>query len=159
MIVSIDPGIDGAAAALNPKSGSFVDVIDLPTLGKGKQREIDAATFHEWLQKVRPRRVVIERVHSMPKQGVSSTFRFGVAFGTLITLCRVCMCPDLELVEPGVWHSYFQLPGGDKEASRQMALKLFPETAHLLQRKKDHNRAESELIAWWAARPPVGRNW
>jgi hypothetical protein len=158
MIVSVDPGIRGAAAALCPKRG-FVDVIDLPTMPAGNKREINSIEFHNWLRIIKPHRIVIENVHSMPKQGVASTFRFGMAFGTLKATCKAWIGPDLELVDPTVWHAYFQLPGDDKEAARQLALKLFPETSHYLARKKDHNRAESELIAWWAARPPIGRNW
>lgn len=157
MIVAVDPGITGSAAALCPKRG-FVDVIDLPTSPAGKRREIDVIVFHRWLNRVRPHRIVMENVHSMPNQGVSSTFSFGVAVGMLKGMCLLWTGRGLELVEPQVWKAYFQL-GPDKEESRQLALKLFPETAHYLARKLDHNRAEAELIAWWAVRPPVGRNW
>lgn len=156
MIVAIDPGIAGAAAALDPKHG-FVDVIDLPVIRNGKRGEIDVIRLHRWLNRVKPRRIVVESVHAMPGQGVVSMFRFGVAVGTINAICK--LCGGLELVEPAVWKAYFLLPGDDKEASRQMALQLFPETGHLLARKKDHNRAEAELLAWWALRPPVGRNW
>lgn len=158
MIVSVDPGLTGAASALCPKRG-FIDVIDLPTSSAGKRREIDAVAFGKWVLTVRPHRIVMENVHSMPKQGVASAFNFGVAVGMLKATCRLWVGNELELVQPEVWKGYFQLPGDDKEAARQLALRLFPETSHFLARKKDHNRAEAELIAWWANRPPVGRNW
>jgi hypothetical protein len=36
---------------------------------------------------------VIENVHSMPKQGVSSTFKFGRAFGSIVACVQVKMVP------------------------------------------------------------------
>jgi crossover junction endodeoxyribonuclease RuvC len=159
MIVAIDPGIDGAAVALNLARG-FVDVIDLPTIHTGKRREINDLEFFRWLCVTKPHRIVMENVHSMPKEGVSSVFRFGVAVGMLKSASRIYLgLHALELVDPTVWKPYFDLPGGDKEAARQLALKLFPEMAAALARKLDHQRAEAMLIAWWANRPPVGRNW
>ena len=165
MIVAIDPGISGAAAALS--KGGFVDVIDLPTLGCGKKRMLDTVKLHGWISGVRPDRLVLEGVHSMPKQGVVSVFRFGMAVGIIRAVCEMWLDKgDIEWVEPAVWKGYFQLPGKDKEAARQMAIRLFSthvdgtqNSRGVLTRKKDHQRAEAMLIAWWAARPPVGRNW
>lgn len=157
MIIAIDPGIRGAAVAL--KNGCFTDIIDLPTVGEGKHCMIDIQSFWCWVGNQKPKRIIMENVHSMPGQGVRSTFRFGVAFGILQATCAMWLGQDIELVEPQVWKSYFQL-GKDKEASRQLAIDLFPDEAYYkLTRKKDHQRAEAMLIAWWAARPPVGRNW
>ena len=164
MIIAIDPGISGAAAALS--KGGFVDVIDLPTVGEGKRRMIYVRSFWCWVGDLSPKRIVMENVHAMPKQGVSGVFRFGVAVGILQAICVTWMGHDVELVEPAVWKQYFQLPGKDKEAARQMAIRLFSTHADgtqnargVLTRKKDHQRAEAMLIAWWAMRPPVGRNW
>jgi crossover junction endodeoxyribonuclease RuvC len=50
------------------------------------------------------------------------------------------------LVEPAKWKKHFRLPR-DKEASRQMALRLFPAAHALLSRKKDHGRSEAALLA------------
>lgn len=157
MIVAIDPGIKGAAAALDGKRG-FIDIEDLRTIPSGRRREIDGPRLYNWLGQVQPKRIILENVHSMPQQGIASTFRFGVAFGMIKSICQMWADNRIELVEPAVWKGYFQL-GSSKEAARQMALHLFPEEAGRLSRKKDHNRAEAMLIAWWAARPPVGRNW
>jgi crossover junction endodeoxyribonuclease RuvC len=49
-------------------------------------------------------------------------------------------------VSPAVWKKHFKLPA-DKEASRALALPLFPATAEHFARKKDHGRAEAALIA------------
>jgi crossover junction endodeoxyribonuclease RuvC len=162
MIIGIDPGISGAAAALRiggiGLSSRFAEVIDLPTLQDGKRRQLDSYALLTWLRSMRPHRIIMENVHSLPREGVVGAFRFGVAIGMIRAVSRLVV-RDLELVEPKVWKGYFKLAGGDKEASRELALELFPKTSDILKRKKDHQRAEAMLIAWWASRPPIGRNW
>jgi hypothetical protein len=41
-IIAIDPGLSGGAAILTER-GDLIDVFDLPTIGEGAQRRIDAA--------------------------------------------------------------------------------------------------------------------
>jgi hypothetical protein len=166
VIVAIDPGIQGAAAALDSR-GSFIDVIDLPTIEvhmcTGKVRkEIDIPAFWQWLRSVQPKRIIIENVHSFPREGSVGAFRFGVAFGSLHTMAQLHSIYGTkpELVEPAVWKRYFELLHEEKDESRQLAIALFPQMAFThLTRKKDEHRAEAMLMAWWADRPPVGRNW
>ena len=55
------------------------------------------------------------------------------------------------LVTPQKWKRHFRLIGSDKEASRTMALRLFPACAEHFQRKKDHGRAEAALLARYGA--------
>ena len=157
MIVAIDPGINGAAAALSLQSG-FRAVIDLPTIGEGKRREIHMRKLYDWLCTYAPTRIVIEHVHSMPKQGLSSTFRFGMAYGMIRAVSQM-FTRNVELVTAQVWEEYFDLIGKHEYAALHMARQLFSEHAELLERQKDHNRADAMLIGWWAIRPPVGRNW
>jgi crossover junction endodeoxyribonuclease RuvC len=92
----------------------------------------------------------LERVASMPKQGVASTFRFGRAFGTAIGVIGALKVP-LIMVAPAKWKVHFRL-SADKEQSRALALRLFPACAEQFQRKRDHNRAEASLLALYAAR-------
>jgi hypothetical protein len=58
------------------------------------------------------------------------------------------------LIEPACWQRYYGLQG--KKAKREagsmpeairVACELYPRAAHMLQRVKDHNRAEALLIA------------
>jgi crossover junction endodeoxyribonuclease RuvC len=159
VIVGIDPGIKGAAAVID-NNGHMADVIDIPTLkANDDRREIDTVALFEWLRRqVKPRRIVIENVHSMPHDGHVGAFRFGMAFGMIRAICTR-VTPDIELVAPAVWREYFDLLGQDKEASRMLAQRLFPAMFDKLTRQMDHNRAEAMLIAHWAVRPPIGKNW
>jgi crossover junction endodeoxyribonuclease RuvC len=82
----------------------------------------------------------------MPKQGVASTFKYARAVGSLET---VVACRDMpySIIEPTTWKKFHHLRGGDKEASRQRALQLFPNARTWFAGKLDHQRAEAALIA------------
>ena len=89
--------------------------------------------------------VVVEAVHSMPKQGVASSFKFGVAFGGAIALAERLRC-TWQLVTPQVWKKALGLDS-DKQKSLDLARKLWPDAP--LKRKKDNGRAEALLLAYW----------
>jgi hypothetical protein len=78
-------------------------------------------------------------------QGVSSTFVSAAAFGSLLVTLQMAGC-SLELVTAATWKRSANL-STDKQASFCRARLLFP-TADL-DRKRDHGRAESLLIAHW----------
>lgn len=88
---------------------------------------------------------VVEAVHSMPKQGVASSFKFGVAFGGAIALAERLRC-TWQLVTPQVWKKALGLDS-DKQKSLDLARKLWPDAP--LKRKKDNGRAEALLLAYW----------
>ena len=89
---------------------------------------------------------MIERVLSMPKQGVLSTFKFGVAYG-MARAAVVALAIPYVLVTPGKWKRHFGLTS-DKELSRAMAIRLWP-GAGCFRRKRDDGRAEAALLALW----------
>jgi crossover junction endodeoxyribonuclease RuvC len=91
-----------------------------------------------------PAFAVVERASAMPKQGVVSVFKFGMAYGSLRTVVAVSKIPH-RLVAPTVWKKHFKLDS-DKEKSRALAMQLWPGCG-LFSRKKDHGRAEAALIA------------
>lgn len=91
---------------------------------------------------------VIESVHSMPGQGVSSSFKFGIAFGMAIAIMERINCPWM-LVTPQKWKKELGLTS-DKDLSLNMARELWPEAP--LARKMDNGRAEALLMAEWLRR-------
>ena len=171
IIIGIDPGINGAAAALWPADSDgeeFIsDAIDLPTMPDGKKSQIDDVALARWLTLTGATHAVIENVQAMPSipgkdavrrsMGAASAFRFGMAAGQIRSTCRVAGL-EVILVHPQTWKGVFQL-SSDKEESRMMARAIWPGVRHLLERKKDHQRAEAMLIAKWYLRSRGGRNW
>ena len=90
--------------------------------------------------------ICCEQVHSMPNQGVASTFQFGRAVGVITAVCELTRYP-LHMVRPQVWKKHFHLTS-DKGEALDMARMLWPEAP--LKRKKDINIAESLLICeYW----------
>lgn len=141
-VLGIDPGINGAIALLG---GGAILVDNLPTMGEGKRRVVNATQLTAMIEEVEPTVAILEKVHAMPAQGVSSSFRFGQAFGTIEGIIGALRVP-LHYVSPVAWKKHFRLPA-DKDAARAMATKLYPLLADRLSRKKDIDRAEALLIA------------
>jgi crossover junction endodeoxyribonuclease RuvC len=142
-ILGIDPGLDGAVAVLDSNT---IEAADIPTIGTGSQRCVDELALNRWLTASgKIDHAFIEYVSAMPGQGVSSMFRFGMAFGTLRAVVALAGIP-YTLVTAAKWKKSYGL-GRDKEASRQRVLQLWPKHAELFARKKDHQRAEALLLA------------
>jgi crossover junction endodeoxyribonuclease RuvC len=147
-ILGVDPGIHGGLAIveLDDTAPRIVDVIDIPVTGVGAKERVDGLAIRTWIQTHQPDHAVIERAQAMPKQGASSGFKYGRAVGAIETAIACCEVP-LTIIEPTAWKKFHGLRGGEKEASRQRALQLWPTAHALFARKMDHGRAEAALIA------------
>lgn len=142
IFAAIDPGsVNAAIAVFHDHQPVFVD--DLRTVNG----MLDSAAFAGALRDMKVERVVVENVHAMPKQGVSSTFKFGMGCGIIHGVTGALLLP-LTLVSPNQWKAYHCLPSL-KEASRARAIHLWPDLNKYLQRKKDADRAEALLIGNW----------
>jgi crossover junction endodeoxyribonuclease RuvC len=107
---------------------------------------------------------VIEDVHAMPKQGVSSSFSFGRALGVAEGVLAGNGL-SLRYVSPAKWKKALGLSSdkgvsrrrADKGVSRRRAIELWPEHAKAFERVKDDGRAEAALLAWWWWKHEAGR--
>lgn len=100
----------------------------------------------------------LEHVHAMPKQGVSSTFNFGMNFGFIQGVLKAYNIP-YELVTPQKWKKEFSCTS-DKNTSIEVCKRLFPNVnLKATERcKKDHDgMAEALLIAEYGRRHYNGR--
>jgi crossover junction endodeoxyribonuclease RuvC len=140
-ILGIDPGITGGIAFL---FANRVVAEDIPTAGG----EVDVDTLVRRVREMQPALAIIERANAMPKQGVASTFKYGVAYGALRTTVALCNIP-YRLVTPSKWKAHFHLDA-DKEKSRALAIQLWPGCGYF-SRVKDHGRSEAALIARYGA--------
>lgn len=151
--IGVDPGLDGALALLD-EAGAILRLEDMPTSGAGKgKREIDCAGLAGFLRLAAGIRggstipfALIEAVHSMPKQGVASSFKFGFTTGAVHGALAAVGIPYMT-VTPQRWQK-LMLDGhgkGDKNASLLVARRRWPEAD--LARVRDHGRAEAALIA------------
>ena len=106
IVLAIDPGIEGAWA-FHYDRGLPPYMDDLPVMGAKTSRQINAAQLVEdWRSLIRvngkPAAAIVEDVHAMPKQGVTSSFKFGQAKGTLLGLLAAMEIP-VFLPSPASW--------------------------------------------------------
>lgn len=141
-IVGIDPGLTGALALLN--EAKLIDLEDMPVYDKKANGRMIANILVAW----EPDFVVIEDVHSMPKQGVASSFLFGFNTGIAVGAVQATTIPMVR-VKSGRWKPQMGLRGKPKDASRGLAMDLWPAFADRFARKGDDGRAEAALIARW----------
>lgn len=144
LVLGVDPGLSGALAWYYPDHPAVVGVDDMPVAGG----DVDPDAIADSVWKMAPDFAVVEAVHSMPKQGVASSFKFGRSYGAVLGVLAACKVP-VHLVAPTVWKRHFRL-SADKDQSRALAIRLWPGSDRF-RRRKDDGRAEAALIARWGA--------
>lgn len=167
IITGIDPGLSGAACAYDAQSHKVLALLDMPTEPWGTKRHIDIKQLLGFVWKHRCDTCALERVQALPGMdaggvrsrgmGAASAFRFGMCFGE-VRGAMIAAGLSVVDVPPQVWKELFELNRRDKDEARQLAIKLHPEVAGELKRKKDQGRAEAILIARWAALSRWERN-
>ena len=86
-ILGIDPGVTGGIDLLLPDGSIVAD--DIPVVGG----ELDVDTLLQQVRTFSSGLAMVERAIAMPKQSVSSTFKFGVAYSALRTVVALCSIP------------------------------------------------------------------
>lgn len=105
----------------------------------------------DWLAEHDDAVAYIEKVHSMPKQGVASSFTFGRGFGVLIGALAALRI-RYEFVTPQTWQKAMGcMSKGDKNVTKAAAQRLFPQV------KVTHAIADALLIAEYGRRTEAAR--
>jgi hypothetical protein len=147
-VIGIDPGNSGALCLYVPIDEKIY-VKDMPVVDGRVSPHGVIDILQHWER--RPITVAaVELVHSMPRQGVASSFKFGMGYGVILGALAALDIPIVN-VAPTAWTKYFGV-GSDKEKHRRYAIETWPAQAHLFARKKDEGRADAALIARWATR-------
>ena len=147
--IGIDPGVSGAIVVLNWFSAgepSVMDSIRMPIIKVGKSSRVNAAAVAEFLTEYDSGHAYIERVGSMPGQGVASTFTFGHAAGVVEGVTSA-LCIPVTLVAPQTWKKRAGLIGTDKDAARSRAVQLWPRWSELSKKGAGQALADAALIA------------
>lgn len=148
MYLGIDPGESGGAALVTDTG-----LIAISPDGSLRCIKFKGKTEHEisdWIQRVArvyngKVRAVIEAVHSMPKQGVASSFKFGKSYGFLRGLITAHLIPFQE-VAPQTWQKDMKCRSkGDKNVTKAAAHKLWPTYSSQI----SHGLADALLLAEW----------
>jgi crossover junction endodeoxyribonuclease RuvC len=140
LYIGLDPGQSGSIS-FHPESGDpwaeKMPETDQDLLGLFM--DLRGCTEYEMV-------AMLEQVHSMPGQGVSSSFKFGEGYGKLqMALCAAGI--PYQRVTPQKWQKDLQcLTKGDKNVSKRRAQELFPQI------KVIHALADGLLIGLYCKR-------
>lgn len=144
--IGIDPGKNGGIA-----------VIEMSNIEKVMTYPYSDFQFVQILDEIKTRqeevKCMVENVHAMPGQGVTSMFNFGKNFG-FIQGALSSQFIQYELVSPQKWKREFGVTN-DKNTSIDCAIRLFPKVNLLpteRSRKPHDGMAEALLIAEYARR-------
>ena len=142
--VGIDPGKKGGIGYISP-DGTFA----APYSGEDLRNVCYMISASK-----SPAICFVEKVHSMPKQGLASTFSFGVGYGYILGVLESFKIPYQE-ISPQMWKREYSLVNSDKSESIRMCKKLFPSVSLLPSercRKDSDGMAEALLIAEYCRR-------
>lgn len=142
--IGIDPG----------KKGAYAWYTD----GVMRVRKWDDNYFARdmhWLASVDDRLMAcVEKVGAMPGQGTVSMFSFGQSFGFILGVLTAFGIP-YQLVPPRKWKAEYGLLNTQKQASVDVAKRLFPEVSFLPTercRKESDGMSDAVLMAEYARR-------
>ena len=142
IFIGVDPGVSGSAVAID-EHGQYVSHVS------GDATLTDQAWWLEQMPNVGL--ALIERVHSMPKQGVASSFKFGRSYGQwrgILAGAKV----RWEEITPTKWQTAMECrTGGDKNVTKARAQQLYPDA------KVTHRTADALLLAELGRRLAVER--
>lgn len=146
--IGIDPGQSGGLALL---WGEHSNLTPIPAT---------EADVWMWFQDMLWRGgciAVVERVHAFPKQGVSSTFKFGVGYGGLRMALTAAGIP-FEDVAPHQWQKALGIPKRKRnETARQWKNRLKAKAQQLFpQENITLATADALLIAEYCRRKHTG---
>jgi crossover junction endodeoxyribonuclease RuvC len=134
LFIGVDPGASGAIAILD-------DAGNVILCERNSDTESEVSDHIEEACRGESSIALIERVHSMPSQGVASSFKFGQSYGFLRGLLTAHGVP-FEEVTPQTWQKAMGcMSKGDKNVTKQKAGQLFPAA------KVAHWNADALLIA------------
>lgn len=143
--LGIDPGLTGAWAAIN-HNGEYIACGDMPV----HQGRVVASALRKSILGAIPSletaSIVVEQVHAMPNQGVTSMFNFGHTCGVIHAVAEMLPYP-VTFVTPQCWKKHAGLIGTEKSASLLLARNIWAEAP--LHLKKHHGRADALLMARW----------
>lgn len=151
-ILGVDPGLSGGLALYDPMA-EIIITRPMPTIeaGSKSKRVIDESELARFVDEhsTNIKKVVIEKVHAMPKQGVTSTFNFGMGYGIIRGIVSANFLP-VEYITPQEWKKALHA-SANKDSARERASELFPRYSDQWNLKKWDGRAEAAMIAYYGS--------
>ena len=146
--IGIDPGLSGAIVIMD--GDTPVAWYRMPIMKTGSANRVNASALAAI---IRPSiygdqevRAYVELVGSMPGQGVASMFSFGHSAGVIQGVLGAFEIP-VVMVTPQSWKKRAGLVGKDKDASRTLAIQMWPYWRELDKKGVGQAYADAAFIA------------
>lgn len=147
-VIGIDPGLKGGIVVM--VDGRIAKAFKMPVVKGDGGSWVDFADVASIIKYERPDLVAIEKVHSMPGQGVASVFTFGLGFGGLIGVCAGLSVP-YSLVRPQEWQKKVFV-GMDKSLGKGRSILYCKQRYPECEPSHKHDGvADAACIAEWAS--------
>lgn len=148
LFFGIDPGLTGAVACIT-RDRDIILIEDWPgneiMMANSMRSFVEFYRAHKFA-------AALERVHAMPKQGVSSTFKFGTNYGIWKGMLAALNIPYMEPT-PQTWQKGVIAKSQDKAPAMAAAQRIWPDVELRGPRGGlKHGRADALLIADWCRR-------
>lgn len=146
--IGIDPGsVSGSIAFLKYDNDQLVEIGDMQ-FGKHTPKEWFEAIYSLGDDECF---CVVESVHSMPKQGVTSAFTFGKNAG-MIEMALIASKIPYQLITPHTWMKAYGMRRNKKESKTEWKKRLRERLQQLMPELKVTNaNADAYLIALYCA--------
>ena len=144
-ILGGDPGMTGALALLD-QHGNLIATADITSTEGRVNVQAVRDTLLDWREEYCVHMGVVENVASMPKQGVSTTFKFGRAAGHLEGVIQALFIP-VSLITPAQWKTRLKMTGKDKDYPRQWCKQRWPTVTDFNAKGTGQARADAACLA------------
>jgi len=146
--IGIDPGLSGAIVIM--EMNVPIEWHRMPTMKTGSANRVNApalaAIIKPYLYFDKPLHAYVELVSSMPGQGVASMFSFGHSAGVIQGVLGAFEIP-VTMVTPSQWKKRATLVNQDKDASRTLAIQMWPFWRELDKKGAGQAYADAAFIA------------
>ena len=150
LVLGIDPGSSGGLAVVENNNNSLPKIIlalRMPIVTIYGKKIVDTKKIAKELENLPIDVSIIEKVHAMPRQGVTSSFQFGRNFGGIETLSYI-FSKRVDYVAPAIWKKSLGL-GSSKKESIDLARLKFGDS-DLWSVKSNDGIAEASLLTlYW----------
>ena len=148
--MGIDPGSSGGIAIVEANNNTLpkiISAIKMPIISLYGKKIIDTKKIYEKLKEYSIDIAIIEKVHAMPRQGVTSSFQFGRSFGTMEAISYIC-AKRVDYVAPAVWKKTLGL-GSTKKDSLDLARLKFGNLDYWRLKSNDGIAEAALLTLFW----------
>ena len=153
IIMGLDPGTNGGISIIKSNQNKLPQIVfslKMPVVSMFGKKIVDIKKLHGFVKNYDVDVSIIEKVHAMPRQGVTSSFQFGRSFGALETLAYL-LSKRVDYVAPVVWKKYLGV-GSSKQDSLDMARLKFGENKIWDKKTNDGIAEASLLVLYWVSK-------